>query len=555
MGGDVLLVVPVVGVVVDGAVVPVGLVVELSSDVVVVVACSALDVVDAPWLDGDKLEPQAVSVSATIQPPITADALFARGIDKGSLPISGPEAKATRLAILATMSPRMGRTDGESGRGTWFAESAWLPEGLARDVSIECSGGRFTSVVAGTSPLPGAIRLPGIVFAGFANVHSHAFHRALRGRTHRRGSFWTWRRIMYELAGRIDPDRYLALARATYAEMAAAGITTVGEFHYLHHDESGTPYSDPNAMSKALIEAASDAGIRVTLLDACYLAGDLAGEGHLPPEGVQLRFADPGVESWARRLSEIPPGRHLVVGAAAHSVRAVPAAALREVATFGTGRPLHVHVSEQPGENAVCKSFYRATPAQLLADSGMLGPSTTAVHATHLEPTDVDLLADSGSAVCFCPTTERDLADGIGPARLLADRGVPLCIGTDQHVAIDMLGEAQALEMDERLASGERARFDMPDLVATLTVNGHKSLGWEDAGELRAGWRADLVALRVDTARTAGTSPEQVVVAAASPDVDTVVVDGKVVVSGGNHALGDIGELLTASIAPLWDEQ
>lgn len=369
---------------------------------------------------------------------------------------------------------------------TWYAAAAWLPDGLARDVTIEATEGRFSAVAAGTRPPAGAVRLPGIVLPGMANAHSHAFQRALRGRTHeRRGSFWSWREGMYALAGRLDPDLYLGLARATYAEMALAGITTVGEFHYLHHRPGGKPYTDPNAMSTALVQAAADAGIRLTLLDTCYLAGGLDSGGHTTLGTAQQRFADRDAAHWAERVALMAPAAHLVVGAAAHSVRTVPAPALRQVAEAAQGRPLHVHLSEQPAENAACTAFYGVSPAQLCADQGVLGPLTTAVHVTHLAQDDVDLLARSGTAACLCPTTERDLADGIGPARQLADRGVPLCLGSDQNAAIDLLAEAQAMEMDERLSSGRRVEFDNRELLAALTVAGHYRLGWADCGELR----------------------------------------------------------------------
>ena len=202
---------------------------------------------------------------------------------------------------------------------TLFASHALLPSGPARDVLIEVDGGRFTSVTPdATPPGPDATRprcvfLPGVALPGLANAHSHAFHRALRGRTHDGGgTFWTWREAMYSLASRLDPDNYLALARAVYAEMALAGITTVGEFHYVHHAPGGLPHSDPNAMGHALQQAAQDAGIRLTLLDTCYLEGGLDASGHLPLDlELQLRFSDKTVEAWASRVADIDAGvRH-----------------------------------------------------------------------------------------------------------------------------------------------------------------------------------------------------------------------------------------------------
>jgi formiminoglutamate deiminase len=436
---------------------------------------------------------------------------------------------------------------------SWFAALALLPDGLARNVRFDVVAGRFAAVTPGGSA-EGATRLPGVALPGLANAHSHAFHRALRGRTHDGGgTFWTWRERMYAVAERLDPDSYLALARATYAEMALAGITSVGEFHYLHHAPGGRPYNDPNAMAESLRIAAAQAGIRLTLLDTCYLSGGLTGSGHLPVSAGQARFGDPGVERWSARAAALAETPGMRVGAAIHSVRAVPRAALATVRAAAGSRPLHVHVSEQPAENEACLAFYGCTPTELLAGQGVLGPTTTAVHATHLSAADIVLLGSSRTTVCFCPTTERDLADGIGPARALLDAGAALCLGSDQHAVIDLLEEARALEMDERLAARQRGRLQPAQLLAALTA--HAGLGWPDAGRLQPGARADLVAIRPDSPRTAGAAPEQLVLVATAADVDTVVVDGVQVVTGGQHRLGDVGRLLQDAIGPLWGPQ
>ncbi|MDH2902325.1 MAG: formimidoylglutamate deiminase [Actinomycetota bacterium] len=449
---------------------------------------------------------------------------------------------------------------------TWHAAHAWLPDGWAEDVTLVAEAGRFTSITVGdrgeaaTTPGESIVELTGVVLPGFANAHSHAFHRALRGRTHGEGgSFWTWREAMYDLAARLDLDTYRAMATATYAEMALAGVTAVGEFHYLHHGPHGQ-YDDPNAVAAVLVEAASAAGIRLTLLDTCYLAGGLGPNGHLPLDPVQKRFSDGDAAGWRRRFTLLAdrfdptPSRTgaVRVGAAIHSVRAVAATDIPTVVTAAEGRPLHVHLSEQPSENSACQSYYGVTPTTLLGRSGVLGPTTTAVHATHLTDDDISLLGASSTFVCFCPTTERDLADGIGPARRLLDSGSQPCLGSDQHAVTDLLEEARALEMNERLASGERGRFELPQLVKALTVNGQRSIGWDDAGELRVGARADLVAVRRDSRRTAGSLAAQIVMSASAADVDTVIVDGRTVVEGGRHVLGNVGGLLQSSIEPLW---
>jgi formiminoglutamate deiminase len=422
----------------------------------------------------------------------------------------------------------------------YFAAHALLPTGLARDVRFEIADGRFTSVVADTAP-EGAQLLPGIALPGFANCHSHAFHRALRGRTHAGGgTFWTWREQMYQLAAVLDPDGYRRLATAVFAEMVLAGYTVVGEFHYLHHGPGGVGYDDPNAMGHALTEAAAAAGIRLTLLDTCYLQGGLDGR---PLEGPQLRFGDVDVDAWRSRIGDLRDGPLVRHGVAAHSVRAVPAAAL---GAFGGIR--HVHLSEQPAENDECLAVHRCTPTQLLDDAGFLGTGACAVHATHLTTTDIDLLA--GTAVCLCPTTERDLADGIGPAHAL--RG-PICLGSDQHAVVDPFEEARALEMDERLASRTRGRFTPAELVTAATRNGYAALGW-DGGELRSGAAADLVAVRLDSPRTAGSDLSQVLLAASAPDVTDVVVGGRRVVQEGRHALGDVGLLLQQAVGEAWSQ-
>jgi formiminoglutamate deiminase len=437
----------------------------------------------------------------------------------------------------------------------YWCERAWLDGGPRDRVRVTTDGGRITGVTTGADAAPGDVRLTGLVLPGFANAHSHAFHRALRGRTHDRGgTFWTWRERMYAVAARLDPDRYLALARAAYAEMALAGVTGVGEFHYLHHDRDGTPYANPNAMGEALIQAAADAGVRLTLLDTCYLAGGLDASGHTALDPVQVRFGDGDAQAWAERVGRLPDTDRVRVGAAVHSVRAVPAPQLRDVAQAAAGRPLHVHLSEQPQENEACQAFYGCTPTALLAEHGVLGAATTAVHATHLSADDIALLGGSGTSVCACPSTEADLADGIGPFRALQRAGSPLTVGSDQHVSVDLLAEARLVESHERLASGERGRLAPAALVDALTVQGHACLGRPDAGRIAPGARADLVAVALDRPRTAGVAPEQVVMAACAEDVHTVVVDDRMIVSEGRHVLGDVGRLLADAIAPLWEE-
>jgi formiminoglutamate deiminase len=438
-----------------------------------------------------------------------------------------------------------------TGTAHW-CERAWLADGVASGVLVRADPvGTITDVsVVDTAP-PGAVRLRGLVLPGFANAHSHAFHRALRGRTHGfGGTFWTWREGMYRLAERLDPDRYLRLARAVYGEMAVAGIACVGEFHYLHHAGGGARYSDPNAMGEALCQAAAEAGIRLTLLDTCYLAGGIGQ----PLSGVQRRFGDGSVVAWAERVAGMREDANTRVGAAIHSVRAVPAEALPDlVAAAPPGRPLHVHLSEQPAENDACLAAYGRTPTELLHGAGALTARTTVVHATHLRDGDIDLLGAARVTACLCPTTEADLADGIGPARPLAGAGCPLALGSDQHAVVDPLVEARALEHGERLRTGRRGSFPPAALLAAATADGHASLGWPEAGRIAVGAPADLVAVRLDSPRTAGSLPEQALLSATASDVDTVVVGGRTVAREGRHAaLGDVGPLLAEAIEELW---
>jgi formiminoglutamate deiminase len=446
----------------------------------------------------------------------------------------------------------------------YWAEYAWLggrPHGggAAAGVLIEVEAGRFGAVTAGTTRAPtGAVVLPGLTMPGLANAHSHAFHRALRGRTQTgTGTFWTWRERMYALAGRLTPDSYHALARATFAEMALAGISAVGEFHYLHHGPDGVPYADPNEMGHRLIEAAGQAGLRITLLDTLYLTSTVDGTAL---DGVQRRFGDAGTDAWLDRVRRIEATAHSRVGLAVHSVRAVPESALAALGAAdltSTHRPLHVHLSEQVAENQACLARYGRTPTQLLDDTGLLGPATTAVHATHLSDVDRTALGDSGTGACFCPTTERDLADGIGPARALLDAGAPLSLGSDSHAVIDLLEEARAVELDERLRSGQRGHFTVDELLDAATRAGHAALGWTDAGTIEVGGRADLVTVALDSVRTAGYDPaapaHAVLFGATAADVTHVLVDGRVVVADRRHQLvADPAARLRDAIRTVW---
>jgi formiminoglutamate deiminase len=446
---------------------------------------------------------------------------------------------------------------------SYLLERAWVDGAVHDDVLVTIEGDRFVGVelVGQDLNLSGEVsadnvrfhqptgetltRLPGLTIPGLANCHSHAFHRALRGRTQRgRGTFWSWRDRMYDVAGRLDPDSYHALAAATFREMVAAGITTVGEFHYLHHQPGGTPYDDPNAMGRAVVDAAREAGLRITLLDTCYLA---AGIGR-PPEGVQRRFSDGDVDRWGERLSELHDADGVRIAGAFHSVRAVP----RDQMRTRTASPLHLHLSEQVAENEECLAAYGLTPTQVVAEAGHLNEHTTLVHATHLTDDDIRLIGEARANACFCPTTERDLGDGIGPGRRLHDAGARLTLGSDSQSMIDLFEEMRAVELDERLASQQRGHWAAGELLEAATR--HDSLGWGDVGRIEVGHRADLVTLDVTSPRTAGTGADEntAVFAAVAEDVTQVMVDGRVVFRQGDRE--ELGRELAQAVERIWGD-
>lgn len=354
----------------------------------------------------------------------------------------------------------------------------------------------------------------------FANCHSHAFHRALRARNVGGGDFWGWRDRMYRVAGALDADLYHRLAAATFAEMRLAGYASVGEFHYLHRPD----------LADAVIEAAGAVGMRICLLSTLYERAGFFGE---PLDAAQARFVLP-LETWQANLAALA-ARHagnpmVVVGAAIHSVRAVAPEHLAAAAQTLPDAPLHVHVSEQPGENEACLEATGRTPVQLLAEAGVWGPRTTAVHATHLTPSDIAVLGGSGSFVCFCPTTEAELADGIGPSVALREAGARITLGSDSNTVIDPFAEARGLAMHERLRSGRRTGWTSEQLVRAAAADGHRSLGFDVDEHLT---------LR-NSQRTAGTSDP--IWAATAADV----------VRPADLDPADVAAELDAAIASVW---
>ena len=448
-----------------------------------------------------------------------------------------------------------------------WCELAWLGGPIATPgVLLQVEGDRIASVRTGVAvPPAGSEVLTGLTLAGMANAHSHCFHRVLRGRTQvGEGSFWTWRQQMYAAAARLTPALYHQLAIAVFAEMVMAGYTTVGEFHYVHHQPDGSPYAQAHEMELALVDAAQVAGIRLTLLDTCYLHGGIGQ----PLGASQLRFADASVQAWEARVSGLVDavGSHpqVHVGAAIHSIRAVTAAEAAVVVAWASLRrvPLHAHVSEQPLENEQCMDAYGVSPTSVLEAAGALRSAGgfCAVHATHLCGDDLRAYGSSSAYVCLCPTTERDLADGIGPSVALRAAGVRLCIGSDSHAVLDPFEELRAVELNERLSSGVRGNHGAALLLEAGAVSGMAALGWPDGGRLVEGALADLVCVRLDGVQLAGAAPshvlESVLYAGGPRDVDSVMVGGRFVVLHGVHqAVGDVAARLRQSISALVDNE
>jgi formiminoglutamate deiminase len=407
-----------------------------------------------------------------------------------------------------------------NGSGRWHAEQAWLGH-RAENVLIEVENGRITAIEEGTPAPPEAIALQGWTIPGLANVHSHAFQRLLRGEIESGGGdFWEWRAQMYRFTD-WDPADYFKHARLVFREMLEAGITAVGEFHYLH--------SRGNGLGEALIDAAREEGIRITLIDACYLRGGLDGR---PLEAEQLTFSDGDADRWARRMDELNDADGVRIAAAIHSVRAVDSESMRIVATYARERriPLHIHLAEQAAEVQECLVVESCTPTELLEREGILGPDLTAIHAIHVNERDIALLGANRVSICACPTTERDLGDNVGPLRALFDAGCALSAGSDSNAVIDIIEESRALDLDQRRGTGRRVLHQPEDLLRAATAGGMRALGW-DAGELRPGMLADFVTLDQPDSLWREMSPSYLIYGFSGRDVTNVVVGGVTVVA------------------------
>jgi formimidoylglutamate deiminase len=401
----------------------------------------------------------------------------------------------------------------------------YTPQGLQSNMIISISDdGRINTIMprgetsegvqfivpSDVSALPGVALLP-----GFVNTHSHVFQRVLRGHTHRplsrQDTFWTWRRSMYAEAQHLNPDTLYEKALTTYREMLGAGYTSVGEFHYVHHQPGGRPYDDPNAMSEAIIQAGRDAGIRVVLLMTAYAQSGF----NQPPEEDQRRFCDVSVDAYLDRVEALRV-RDIPIGVAPHSVRAVPEDWFRAIAGYSQIHhlPLHVHADEQIVEIEQCQAVYGCTPIELLERFGALGTLTTIVHATHANATEIALLAQYGCTVCVCPTTEGDLGDGIAPYTELLATHIPLAIGSDSNTRLDPIEELRWAEYSARMRY-QRRRVLVADelaspgplLLAYGTRCGAVALGLE-TGAIVPGMSADFVAVDLHHPSLAGWNTE-----------------------------------------------
>jgi formimidoylglutamate deiminase len=399
------------------------------------------------------------------------------------------------------------------------------------------------SVAVDTVSLPGKALLP-----GFVNSHSHSFQRLIRGKSESRAmsgrDFWSWRGTMYHAAAHLDPEEVYDVARMAFLEMLLSGTTTVGEFHYLHNAPGGAPYEDPNLLSKQVIAAAKSVGIRIVLLRSAYLRSGY----ELPPDPGQIRF----YESTARfidNMEALTAATDVPVGVAPHSLRAVPLRDLRQIAEWTRERklPLHMHVAEQIAENEACLREYGLTPVALLDKEGLLAPNFTAVHAIHISAEEIGLLARSGATICSCPTTERNLGDGIIVADQVMREGIRIALGSDSQAQIDPLEDARELEYHLRLDREQRAILDQiggktlaSRLFDCATVNGARSLG-VNAGTLSAGSFADFFTVDLDDLSIAGHSGEDLlpllVFSLDRTAIRDVVVNGRWVVRDGRHPL------------------
>lgn len=432
---------------------------------------------------------------------------------------------------------------------------AWLPDLIYVDGRFEsgrvivCDDAGNIVRIAVSEEVPEAVRLSGrALLPGMINAHSHAFQRVIRGRTEHRSqhttdSFWTWREEMYAAANRLEAEDIYNISRMAFLEMALTGITAVGEFHYIHHQRDGSAYSDPNLLEREVIRAARDVGIRIALLRVAYARAGYKTEAN--PQ--QVRFIEDS-DVYLQRLEQLLDVNDGMawVGVAPHSVRAVPLDYLKTIVAFANERelPVHMHVAEQPAEVSACIEEYGRSPVALLETEGLLSKRFTAVHAIHVTPKAIASMARAGAFVCACPTTERNLGDGVVPVDAYFDAGVRIALGSDSQIQIDLLEDARELEYHLRLQKMQRNVL-APDLARKLfdcaTVNGAVSIGLHGGGKIEAGSPADFFTVDLDDLSIAGATPDSlltnIVFSLSRTAVRDVVVGGKQIVENGRHRL------------------
>ncbi len=401
----------------------------------------------------------------------------------------------------------------------------YTPQGFQANQVVSISDNGYIDAIRERGPeseitttLPGMALLP-----GFVNTHSHAFQRVLRGRTHHarsaRDTFWTWRQAMYDEAQQLTPDSIYQITLQTYREMLTAGYTSVGEFHYVHHQPNGALYEPANRMAEAVIQAGRDAGIRVVLLLTAYARGGFtpspsALEGQ-PPSPTQRRFCDASLDAFLARAEELRTSG-AALGIAPHSVRAVPEDWLHALAAYSRLHhlPFHIHADEQMAEIEQCQQVHHCTPIELLARYGALDAGTTIIHATHANQSEIALLAQQQARVCVCPTTEGDLGDGIAPYAELLVAHIPLCIGSDSNTRIDPLEELRWAEYSARMRY-QRRRILIADeqaspgplLLSYGTRIGAAALSLA-TGSIEPGMAADFVAVDLHAPELQGWTPD-----------------------------------------------